>query len=314
VREATVVGQSTREVFYEITEPPLQNFEMFGSRSLIVPARDVLHIKLKTPRHPLVGVTWLQALAPELAARLAINKSATTFANNMSRPSGVLQTDLVLTKAQVDEMRALWNEHAQGMNAGGVPILTRGLKFNPVSVSNVDAQIVEQLKLSDRAVAAVFGVPPMIVCLADGGTVKSAEAQMQEWLNAGLGWLINHIEKSFDAFFGLDVVPAGREWTQFDEKVLLRTDFKARVEAEVRGVQGGIFAPNEARELEGLPPVQAGDEPRVQQQLLPLSAVTEPSKPTPAPAPAPDDREREESRAVLAYQLRKAVRQYERAA
>jgi HK97 family phage portal protein len=286
-----------------------------------VPARDVLHIKLKTPRHPLVGVTWLQALAPELAARLAINKSALAFSGNMSRPSGVLQTDLTLTKAQIDELREIWNEHAKGMNAGGVPILSRGLKFNPVSVSNVDAQIVDQLKLNDRAVAAVFGVPPMIVGLADSGSVKSAEAQMAEWLAAGLGWLINHIEKSFDQFFGLDMVPAGREWCQFDEKTLLRTNFKERVEAEVRGVQGGIFAPNEAREFEGLPPVKAGDEPRVQQQLLPLSAVVEPPKPAAPAAPAiaeptsdaPED-DGEATRALLAYRLRKHVRDHAKAA
>ena len=38
-------------------------------------------------------------------------------------------------------------------------------------------------------------------------------------------------------------------------------------------MQGGIFAPNEARELEGLDSVEFGDEPRVQQQVVPLSAA-----------------------------------------
>ena len=56
-----------------------------------------------------------------------------------------------------------------------------------------------------------------------------------------------------------------------DTDALLRTDFKTRIEALARGVQTGIFSPNEARRREGLPAVANGDEPRVQQQQVGLS-------------------------------------------
>src|SRR5262245_51785885 len=125
VREVRVEGQAFREVFYEISNNPLLQFESLGlPGSIIVPARDVLHVKLATPRHPLVGETWLKALWYELANRAAIDQASAAFNSNMSRPSGVLQTDMTLTKAQVDEMRERWNTQAAGMNAGGVPILT----------------------------------------------------------------------------------------------------------------------------------------------------------------------------------------------
>jgi hypothetical protein len=66
---------------------------------------------------------------------------------------------------------------------------------------------------------------------------------------------------------------------------LLRSAMKDRVEALARGVQGGIYAPNEARRLEGLPDVEFGDEPRVQQQVVPLSAASAiPSAPSAPPA------------------------------
>src|SRR5262249_40133644 len=93
VREIPVTGQVFRELFYEIGDNPLLSIDTIG-RNLIVPARDVLHIKLATPRHPLIGETWLKALSLELANRGAIGNAATNFAGNMSRPSGVLQTDL----------------------------------------------------------------------------------------------------------------------------------------------------------------------------------------------------------------------------
>jgi hypothetical protein len=52
----------------------------------------------------------------------------------------------------------------------------------------------------------------------------------------------------------------------------------------VRGVQGGVFSPNGARNQEGLDSVEYGDEPRVQQQVVPLSAAA--GIPVPAAPPA----------------------------
>jgi phage portal protein BeeE len=287
VREIRVRDQPFSEIFYEIGDNPLADFTagsvFAGGRNFIVPARDVLHLKLATPRHPLVGETWLASLAVELGQRAAINQSVTTAAAT-GRPTGLLTTDLTLTAAQVDELRQRWQAQSSTMAQGGAPILTSGLKFQPVSLSAEDAKIIDQLKLNDRAVAAVFGVPPMLVGLTDAGSPKSAEALISEWLASGLGFLIDHIERAFDQFFGLDVVPAGREWTEFSTAALLRSLFKERIDGLVRGVQGGIFSPNEARRIEGYPAVEAGDEPRLQQQVVPLSWVEQP----PAPPPAAD--------------------------
>jgi hypothetical protein len=73
----------------------------------------------------------------------------------------------------------------------------------------------------------------------------------------------------------------------------LRSAQKDRIEALARGVQGGIFSPNEARALEDLPAAEDGDEPRVQQQVVPLSAWSQTPPATPAPdappAPPPAD-------------------------
>jgi HK97 family phage portal protein len=295
VREIAVQGQAFREVFYEIGANPLFQFDsILGSQNLIVPARDVFHVKLATPRHPLVGETWLKALYTELGQSGAINNSLTQAATNM-RPAGVIQTDLTLTSAQVAELRDRWTAQAQSMTAGGVPILTNGLKFQPLTMSAEDQQIIEQMKLNDRKVAAVFGVPAILLGMTDTGTQKTAEAVMAEWLAAGLGWLVNHVEVAFDQFMGLNAgsVGAGREYTELDTRVLLRSAFKDRIEGLAAGVQAGIFDPNYARRLEGLPEAEDGDEPRMQQQMVPLSAwdkapPTPPALPS-APPPASAD-------------------------
>jgi HK97 family phage portal protein len=281
--EVLVEGQAFREVFYQIGFNPLTG--LFDRGSLAIPARDVFHIRLATPRHPLMGETWLASLRNEQATRGAIMTTSAALTSNMSRPSGVLTSDRELTGAQIQELRAKWNEQAVGLNSGGVPILGWGLKFQPLSVSNADAQTIDMLKMTDQSIAAVFGVPMILLGVNDTATQKSSEAVMAEWLAAGLGWLINHIEVSTDAFIGLNDITAGREWTEYDTRVLLRSAFKDRIEGLVRGVQGSVYSPNEARALEGLPAAEEGDEPRAQAQLVPLSAAADlPVMPAAAPA------------------------------
>ena len=94
---------------------------------------------------------------------------------------------------------------------------------------------------------------------------------MRFWHQTGLGFALNHIEQSFDKLFDLKGVP--QEYIEFDVAGLLRTNERDRIEMLARAVQGGIYSPNEARAAEDLDAVPWGDEPRVQQQVVPLSAV-----------------------------------------
>src|SRR5262249_45032629 len=98
---------------------------------------------------------------------------------------------------------------------------------------------------------------------------------------------LNHIEQSFDRLFGLEGEPA--EYTEFSTDALLRSNLKDRIEALARAVQSGIYSPNEARAAEDLAAVPYGDEPRVQAQVIPLSAAGSiPAAPTPlVPSSAP---------------------------
>lgn len=286
-----VAGQRVHEVFYELSDAnPILNLEEFEIEGrVIVPARNILHVKLMTPRHPLIGDTWLSSLWSDLASRAAMSAGMSTFFNNSSRPSGVITTDMSLERTQVEELRTRWLQQTTGTNAGGTPILTHGLKWQQTGISQRDAQVVDALKLSDKQIAGVFGVPGILVGIDDGKPFASTEALMNFWLANGLNYLLDHIEVQIDQFFGL---PAN-EWTEYDTEALLRTELATRIDALVKGVQGGVYAPNEARAKEGYKSVKAGDEPRVQQQVVPLSFATDPPpKPEPAapaipPAPAP---------------------------
>jgi len=279
---------STGDIFYGLAGNPIIQAQMGGELLAAVPARDVLHIKLNTmPQNPLRGEAPLTAAMLDVAASNTIVSQALAYSKNQGRPSGIISTEMNLTEAQVRELRERWNQQTQGTNVGGTPILTSGLKWESTVENSRDAQLAELLQLSDQRIATVYRVPLALLSLATGQAPQgSVENLMTFWVASGLGFALNHIEEAIGRFFGLDGLPD--EYLELDTDALLRSNMRDRIEALARAVQGGIYSPNEARAREDLSAAEDGDEPRVQQQVVPLSFGAKPPAPPPAPTPPTD--------------------------
>lgn len=278
---------SDGSIFYSLSGNQIieQRFDM----SAPIPARDVLHVRLHTPRHPLKGESPILATVLDRAMAGAALNQQISFYLNQARPSFMLETDEKLSKEQTEELRRVWDLQTQGDNAGKTPILSWGLKAKPVATSAKDAELAEMLKMTDQNVALAFRIPLQVFGI--GGTpFASTEALMASWKSSGLGFALNHVEEAFGLLFGLKGFPD--EYVEFDTDALLRSAFKDRIEALARGVISGIYSPDEARASEDLPAVEGGHGamPRVQQQVVPLSYGTNMQPPSPAPAtPATPD-------------------------
>jgi HK97 family phage portal protein len=290
----------TGDVFYHLGGNEVIARRMAGTdfQTLIVPKRDVLHVRLHASNrwpYPLKGESPLLAAVSEIIAADAILNQQIQFYLNQARPSAVLSTDLVLDKDQTQALRDRWNEQAKGLcgsGPGGTPILTAGLKVQPWTVPGKDAAIAEVMKFTEEHIALAYRIPLAVLGIAGGQNYNTTEALMQHWVATGLGFALNHVEEAFGNTFGLYGQPF--EYCEFDTKVLMRSAQKDRIETLARGVQGGIYAPNEARAQEDLDAVKFGDEPRVQQQVVPLSAASQiqpggagGTGPHPPPAPGP---------------------------
>jgi HK97 family phage portal protein len=279
------VEPETKELFYFVNAPDLVE----GESRYVLPARDVLHIRLYTPHHPLQGVSPLTYAAMAMSASTALSGHMAQFFNNMARPSFILSTDENLKLDQIKQLRTAWEEQSTKMASGGVPILANGLKAQPLGLNSQDAQLVEAFKMTVEDIGRALRIPLPMLGVAT--TYASTEELLSFWLSSGLGFLVNHIEAAFDKFFGL---PAD-EFVELDTDVLLRVDLKSRIEALVRGVQGGIYTINEARRVEDKPKVEGGDVPYLQQQMVPIgwhpeTQAEETGTPVAAPAaePAPE--------------------------
>ena len=280
------------ELFYSIGSNPFVPDQI----DYLVPARDVLHLRMYCPRHVLIGESPIKAAAMAAGINVSLAGSQAAFFAQMSRPSGVLSTDQVLNKDQLESLREAWYKQSQKIAQGAVPILSGGLKWQQMAISSQDAQLIEAQRMSIEEIARVYGTPLPVIGDMTSSTLNNVEQLISLWLSISLGSLLENLEQSFNKLFGLRPTEA----IDFDVTGLLRTDFQARIDGLTKAIQGGLYTPNEARGREGLHPVTNGDNPIVQQQMVELG-----HKPEPVAIPEPIV---EEDKTVDLSTFRKALR------
>ena len=254
------------EVFYRIT--PDRNCGI--TEAVTVPAREVIHDRFNCFFHPLVG------LPPVYAAGLAatqghhIQANSTSFFRNGGRPSGVIEIPGSITEENAKKLKSNWDSGYTGENAGKTAILSNGAKYNPMTFSPVDAQTVEQLKMTAEIVCSVFRVPAYKIGVGQPPSSDNVEALEQQYYSQCLQTLIESIELLLD-----EALETGEnESTEFDVTTLLRMDSERRMKTLGDAVKNTLLTPNEARKRENLPPLAGGDALYLQQQNYSLEALS----------------------------------------
>jgi HK97 family phage portal protein len=308
------IDPETRAIFYGVSNT--SQMLVLADATMAIPARDILHLRWATPRHPLMGESALAAAGVAAGIHVSLSRSQAAFFDQMRRPSGVLTTDVMLSAPQMRDLRTAFDEQSKRFEQGGIPILAGGLKWSPMSITSADAEVIATLRMENEEIARTCGVPPPLVGDLSHGSVTSTETLISAWLAISLGGLIERFERALDRLFGLN---GSTDWIDLDVTALLRTDLAARMEAYSKGVQGGVLTPNDARRREGLTPVDGGDQTFLQRQMVPVNMIgelaaadlkklTAPPPPAPAQLPPPDPEMTPEEAKALAFAVCKAMR------
>jgi HK97 family phage portal protein len=273
-------------VFYQVTVSPLQVAQM---EAIVIPARDIIHDRGITSWHPLVGMSPITACAAAALLANGITTNSAAFFANASRPSGFLTAPGAISNETAARLKQQVEANYSGSNAGKTLVGGDGLTYQPMTMSGADAQLIEQLKWSTEDVARCFHVPLHKIGADTGGrTAPSSAIYEAMYFSDCLQAYIEAIENLLDD--ALDV-PDGAGF-EFDTTGLMRMDEAARHDANQKAVSSGVMKPNEARATIGLPPVEGGDTPYLQQQNYALSALARrdinaaPSDTAPKPADA----------------------------
>lgn len=261
-----LVTDVTGEVYYQLGNDPLTGVPQ---PQVTVPASEIIHDRMNCLFHPLIGISPLFASGLAAAAGLNMQNDISNFFANGARPSGILTAPGTISQATALELKSRWDAEYTGRKSGKVAVLGDGLKFDPMRMTAVDAQFIEQLKWTDQAICSTFKVPAYKVGVGPIPSTTNVEALTQEYYTQCLQIHIEAMELCLDDGLSL----ADGTGVELDLDVLFRMDQKTLFEVLDRGVKAAILSPNEARKRVNLGPVKGGDSPLAQQQNFSLEAL-----------------------------------------
>lgn len=256
-----------------------------------VPRTDILHLR-GLSLDGLEGLNCVSQARRVFGLAEALEDAQQKLYTKGQRLSGVLSTDQKLSPEQVARIKADWSEQFGPNGKGGIALLDAGFKFTAMTMSNADAQTVEQMEFAIEQVARVFRIFPVLL--------------MQKSANSAYA----SVEQFFSAHVRNTLMPWATRLEQVIARDLLRGEpglyAKHQLNAFMRGTANdrssyygkalggganpGFMTINEVRALEELDPLKGGDDIYVPLNLKKLGdpdpaaqpAKTPPQTPTPA--------------------------------
>ncbi len=192
---------------------------------------------------------------------LALQKHSNKQFSNGARPGGVLEHPQKLSPEARDNLRADWNKiHSGADNTGKIAILWEGMKFNPISSSNVETELIELVKLDVYHAAALLNLPPHKLGAMDGAKYNNVEEQNADYKNQSLNLHYTRANQEYKnkLLTEKDLLSDEFEY-EHDSDCVLMGDMDTKSTIADRNVKATIWNPNEAREYLGYKPRTGGE-------------------------------------------------------
>jgi HK97 family phage portal protein len=203
------------------------------------------------------GVNGLSVIAyarETIGLSLAMEQHGSAVFKNGANVSGALKLPAgkKLTPEQGEALKGQFDEfRSGGAREGKVILLEDGLEFSQMALNAEDAQWLQARSFSRSDIAMFFGVPPHMI----GDTEKSTswgtglETQGQGFVTYTLEDHLTMWEQALNADC-LDLDKEPDLYARFNRSALVRGDLAARWGAYVKGLQWGVYSPDEVRAME----------------------------------------------------------------
>jgi HK97 family phage portal protein len=252
---------------------------------VFLPSGNVLHIH-GPGVEGLVGFDVIRLAATLFGHTLAADLFGAAFYGNGAHAGQVFETEQLLNKDQVTELRGEIVKALQGADKQlGVLIATHGAKLKNMGVEPEAAQFNETRQHQIEDIARWFDVPPHKIGHLLRATFSNIEEQGKDYVNKIVPWCERLKQETQKKVVGRRSIT-----TRIDVEWLAEGNAKDKAEADAILVNNGIKRRNEIRERRGdnsLGP--DGDKLTVQMNMTTLDRIgEEPAAAPPAP-PAEDD-------------------------
>jgi HK97 family phage portal protein len=218
----------------------------------------------------IVGLSPLAFAKNSVSIGQAAETSTGKIYKNGGKPSGILTIDKILTKDQREQIKKNFGEMADGNN-DRLFVLEADMKYTQVSLSPQDIELLASRRFQIEDIARFFGVPSVLINDTTAATTwgSGIEQIVQGFYKLGLRPYLERMEASMMVNLLTPQERAEYE-IEFDFDALLQPSLAERIKSYKEAIQGGFYAPNETRKMEGLAPKEGGDSIFMQSQMTPI--------------------------------------------
>lgn len=218
--------------------------------------RDILHIP-GLSYDGRFGLNPIQFQADTLGGVVAANDYSHRFFGESTNMGGIISVEHAMTRDEAITLREQWDEFHRGIaNAHKTGVLSKGAKYERVTLNAEDAQLIQSRNFGIDEVARILRLPPHKLYELSRSTNNNIEHQSIEAVQDCYQPWCERIEAWFNA--DPDLTEPGT-YCEFTLEGRLRGDTTSRYAALTSAIGGPWMSVNEARSKENLPRIEGGD-------------------------------------------------------
>lgn len=224
-----VYNKQKGELYYQIPSISKQKIEPY----------DMLHL-VQNSKDGIVGTSTLSLMNRTLkGAGYAEATALNLFENNGQSPRGILTVESQLSKAQREDIKEKW---ASNLSSNGVCVLQGNMRYQSLSSTANDQQLLESRKFHQEQICQFMGVPPQLLGM---GEPKNIEELTNQFLVFTLQPIITLLEEEFTRKL---FAPSEKNFRiDLDENSMLRMSASSKSQFYSTLLQNGCLSINEVR-------------------------------------------------------------------
>jgi HK97 family phage portal protein len=237
------------------TELSRESSRTYWINGINVPADRILHIPEMMMPGAIVGVDPITSARDAIGLGIDAQTYGAKFFQQSAIPAGVIKVPgEKMSLQQARDLAQQWRGLHGGPNRSSLPaVLTGGAEYQPITITNEQAQFLETRRYTDSQVYRLFGLGNPLNTDASSNaslTYANVEQLSTDVVRYALMPRAVRIERALTA-----LLPRPQFW-RFNFDAFLRADTKTRFEAyRVANPSAVILTEDEIRELEDLSPI-----------------------------------------------------------
>lgn len=221
---------------------------------------EVLHLRYATD-DGFMGRSPITVCREALGLGLAQQRHGASVMKDGMMASGIIKSKNWLDDAKGTKTLAALERYKGARNAGKTPLLEGDMDYMKLGMSNQDAEWLASRRFTIEDIARMFNVSPIFLQEYSNSTYSNFSEASRAFLTMTMRpWLSNFEQQIKAALLVAIPAPGIRYQMEFDSADLLRATPTDRFSTYEKGIRSGVMCPNEAREREGMPPREGGEE------------------------------------------------------